>query len=70
MGENSNKKKYCRIGKPNYALYLAPNDYPSISMPTLTEQTFQDINVQKNVVTALKDIPRVSTAESQGILCR
>jgi hypothetical protein len=39
-------------------------------MPTLTEQTFQHINVQKNVVAALKDIPRVTTAEPQGILCR
>jgi hypothetical protein len=39
-------------------------------MPTLTEQTFQDIDVQKNVVAALKDIPRASIAEPQGILCR
>jgi len=39
-------------------------------MPTLTEQTFQDIDVQKNVVAALKDIPRVPIAEPQGTLCR
>jgi hypothetical protein len=39
-------------------------------MPTLTEQTFQDIDVQKNVVAEMKDIPRVSIAEPQGIFCR
>jgi len=39
-------------------------------MTTLTEQTFQDIDIQKNMMAALKDIPRVSIAEPQGILCR
>jgi hypothetical protein len=39
-------------------------------MPTSTEQTFQDINVQKNVVAAMNNFARVSIAEPQGILCR